>query len=229
MATISDLRAHFDAVINSIDTNTTVHLNRNVDDAFYAVYVFGLVLEAAKLVATPNSLCLRSINSGLPLVTSNTFTVRGAPGYIYSSNHDYGYAHFDYKGQGYEIHLGVRYIGSSDVLHEFDISIIRSDDAQRCRQNRESPGSGKPKYAIECKFYTDTIGIELGREIVGLVADFPSIPITRLVTNSHSDSVTKFLNKKQRPKFNGQVTPQNPTNETMLINSIADDIRTKLN
>lgn len=231
---LAQLLASFDGIINAISPGINENLLRSTDDAVYAAYVFGLVLRAAEQVAEPGSVRLRSINSWMTQSryysssAPGTFVVRGAPGYIFSQNEDYGYAEFSYANQVYEIHLGVRYLGSSDVLHEFDVSIINAADADRCRQNSESPTSGKPKAIFECKFYSSNLGISLGREFVGLLADFTNVPVARLVTNSDSPSVREYLRKKNRPKFNGALLPSNLAMETEFINAVADDIRTRL-
>ncbi|MCE7982838.1 MAG: hypothetical protein DYG89_16775 [Caldilinea sp. CFX5] len=228
---ISELKAKVDSLLKVISTNVKILQMRKSGDAIYAAYVFGLVLQAVQRVATPGSVSLKSINQAIlstkPPV-QGTFIIRGAPGYIYSTAQDYGYAQFEYSKIMYEIHMGVRYFGSSKVLHEFDISIIDARDAKKCRIQSQCPSSAKTKIVFECKFYSDKLGIELGRELVGLVSDFRGLKVARLVTNSSSESVRKYLKDRVTYKLNESVTPANPEVEEEFIKAIADDLRNRL-
>jgi len=215
------------AVLQTIDPQADVQTIRRTADAAYASYVFGLIIRAASLIAEPGSVGLRSIRgiggNGAPY----PFIVRGAPGYISSVAHDYGYAVFQCNSREYEVHLGVQYFGSSRVLHEFDISIIDSVDAGLARTNNRSPSSGKAKIVFECKFYGGNLGLDLGREFVGLIADFSSAKSARLVTNSGSGSVRNYLTERVKLKVNDHLSPGSPE-ETLFINAVADDMRNRL-
>ncbi len=177
-------------MVAGISPGSTAYLNRNRADSAYAGYVFTLILRAVEQLADANSIRLRSAQSGSnqgPAV----FVIRGAPGAIYSKAQDFGYAKFSYKGEVFEIHLGVQFRGSSEVLHEFGWALILSaKDADESRKKDEPPGPGQALRHFWRKLYTENLGIELGREFVGLRSDFlTSAPIVRPVTNSDSDSV----------------------------------------
>lgn len=226
---LSQLKALIDVVLGSINTSTAVYLNRNTADAAYAGYIFGLILRAVGRVADPSSVRLNSAQSGPKKPPPpSIFVIRGAPGALYSKEQDFGFAVFKYKGKDYEIHLGVQYRGSSEVLHEFDISIVSTDDANESRKANKPPGSGKPCAVFECKFYDKNLGIELGREFVGLRSDFTSVPIARLVTNSDSDSVALFLKKNNRPKMSRHIEPGNASMEDEFVYAVADELRNSL-
>src|SRR5437764_2687171 len=138
---LSELKALIDIVLDSVDPNTAVYLNRNTADSAYAGYVFALVLRAVERIADPNSVSLNSAQSGPQNPPPpSVFVIRGAPGALYSKDQDYGFAVFKHKGKDYEIHLGVQYRGSSEVLHEFDISIVPKKDANESRKSNKPPG-----------------------------------------------------------------------------------------
>jgi len=154
--------------------------------------------------------------------------IRGAPGALHSNIQDFGYAAFRYQGEEFEIHLGVQFRGSSGVLHEFDISILPGSDADDSRTHQRPPGPGKPCAIFECKFYGKNLGIELGREFVGLRSDFTTVPMARLVTNSASDSISLFLKKNSRPKMSRYIEPGNVTMEDEFVYAVADELRNSL-
>ena len=239
-SSIQALQASINKALKLIsDRENLVNISyiRNASDAVYAVYVFVLILKAIKQIAGKNAIQLSSIRQQprqseiFQLATQNvskTFIVRGAPGTIFSNRQDYGFAEFTLSEKTYEIHLGVRYFGASHVLHEFDISIINKKDANQCRRKKVSPGSRTTDLVFECKFYSRNLDIGLGRELVGLITDFQSIKIARLVTNSDSASVRPYLRKRIKYKFNSNLVPSEPDLETEFINAVADDLRNRL-
>jgi len=111
---------------------------------------------------------------------------------------------------------------------KFDISIVRKKDAEESRQARRPPGPGKPCAVFECKFYDKNLGIELGRDFVGLRSDFTSVPLARMVTNSDSESVALFLKKNNRPKLSKRIEPSNQNMEDEFIYAMADELRNSL-
>jgi hypothetical protein len=224
---LGDLVALIDTVLDSIDPNSYVYLNRNTVDAAYAGYVFGLVLRAVERVADVDTVKLKSAQGG-PQTSPTVFVIRGSPGPLSSKAQDFGFAAFRYKSTAYEIHLGVQYKGSSGVLHEFDVSIIPAADADESRKTNKPPGSAKASALFECKCYSNSLGIHLGREFVGLKMDFTSVPIARLVTNSASDSVALFLKKNNRPRASFRLAPDNPAMEEEFVYAVADELRNTL-
>lgn len=226
--TLSVLTGLIDTVLNSINANSAVQLNRNTVDAAYAGYIFCLLLAAIERVADANTLQLRSAYSPQQNTASLAFIVRGSPGPLNSTEQDFGFAWFQYKGEGYEVHLGVQYRGSSGVLHEFDVSILPSETANDCRTSNKAPGPGKACAIFECKCYSKKLGIELGREFVGLKTDFTSVPMARLITNVEADSVAQFLKKNSRPKLSMRLEPNNPSMEQEFVFAVADELRNSL-
>lgn len=225
--TRAQLLTSVDAVLNALTPGAFTVPVRQADDAAYASYVFGLILRAAETVCDPGSLELRSRNS-LPGSPIQQFVVRGAPGNIYSTVRDFGYAVFRCNRRSYEIHIGVEYFGGSGVLHEFDISVIDSGDAAAARSNSQSPSSGKARLVFEWKFYSHTLGIGLGREFAGLLTDFSSTKSARLVTNSTSSSIRMFFTERVKIRLNDHLDPNNPSAETRFVHAVADDLRSRL-
>jgi hypothetical protein len=225
---LTELVSLIDTVLNSINPSAAVYLNRNTVDAAYAGYVFSLLLAAAEQVADTNTFRLRSTLAAQQQTSPNVFIIRGSPGPLNSTTQDFGFASFRYRGVAHEIHLGVQYRGSSGVLHEFDVSILPADAADQCRSTNKAPGSAKACALFECKCYTKILGIELGREFVGLKTDFTSIPMARLVTNADSDSVALFLKKTNRPKLSVRLAPNNLEMEQEFVFAVADELRNSL-
>ena len=225
---LAELTSLVDEVLASVDSGSALYLNRNTVDAAYAAYVFSLVLAAVERIATNNTVVLRSVQTLLQQTSPNTFIIRGSPGPLYSTTQDFGFARFTYQEQDYEVHLGVQYRGTSGVLHEFDISILPASKATDCRARSKAPGSAHAAAIFECKCYSNNLGIELGREFVGLRADFSSVPMARLVSNADSQNVSLFLRGNSRPKMTPLLTPQNAEMEQEFIYAIADELRNSL-
>ena len=225
---LADIVALIDTVLDSINPSAAVYLNRNTVDAAYAGYIFGLVLAAVERVADANTVGLRSAQAAQQQTSPSVFIIRGSPGPLSSTTQDFGFALFQYRGVAYEVHLGVQYRGSSGVLHEFDVSILPADAADQCRSSNKAPGSAKACALFECKCYSNSLGIELGREFVGLKTDFTSVPMARLVTNADSDSVALFLKKTNRPKLSVRLAPNNLEMEQEFVFAVADELRNSL-
>jgi hypothetical protein len=230
--TINQLKALIDTVLGTVSSQSTVNLNRNTVDAAYAGYVFGLILQAVDQIADKNTVKLTSALATSQNATPKIFVMRGAPGPSNSKAQDFGFAVFKYKGISHEIHMGVQYQGSSGVLHEFDISILPTVEAQKCRSKSKNknaaPGAGAASAIFECKCYSGYLGIELGREFVGLKSDFTSVPMSRLVTNADSEVVAQFLKKNYRPKISSRLDPGNPNIEQRFVSAVADELTNSL-
>lgn len=225
---LADLTDLIDLVLDSINPNSAVYLNRNTVDAAYAGYIFGLILAAVERIADPHSVRLRSAQAVQSQTAPSVFIIRGSPGPLNSTTQDFGFASFTYGSVQFEIHLGVQYRGISGVLHEFDVSILPANVANECRTKNRIPGPSKASALFECKCYSNSLGIELGREFVGLKTDFSSVPMARLVTNAASDSVALFLKKTSRPKLSVRLTPDSPDMEQEFVFAVADELRNTL-
>jgi hypothetical protein len=141
----------------------------SADDASdgFEAYLFGLVIRAAQNEGA--TISFRDVYYTTPA----TFVFRTSPGYISSRERPYTYAIISFPCRPVlEAHLGVRISGRSKILHECDVAVIDQDEAEICRQNRNvHPRHGKVIMAIECKFFTNRVSLNLVRSFVGLISD----------------------------------------------------------
>ena len=126
MATLQDLESAIDVLLNHPLGVGRYQLVRRVEEKAYEAYVFGLCLRAVRELGTTP--ILRG-NLGTP----TPFVFRGAPGQIHSQRRNYGYAEFSLNGQDFEIHAGVEFRGTSGMMHQLDVCIMRGADARACR------------------------------------------------------------------------------------------------
>ena len=169
MATLQDLENAIDALLNHPLGISQYQFVRRVEEKAYEAYVFGLCLRAARELGVAP--VLRG-NIGTPA----PFVFRGGPGQIHSTGRNYGYAEFTLNGMDFEIHAGVEFEGTSRMMHELDVSIMRASDARSCR-NPQSLGDPPAASLIggwECKFYPGKLDKVLGRAFVGLIDDMGS-------------------------------------------------------
>jgi hypothetical protein len=171
-------------------------------DNLFEAYLFALVIQAARQEGATVS--FECINTGTP----NPFVFRTSPGYIGSRRHNYGYAVIAFPNcPNLEAHVGVRVAGSSNVLHECDISVMLQDEAVLCRRGPErvAPRSSKLVIAIEAKHYTTGLPLHLGRAFLGLVRDFSADKVY-FVINRDARFIEKLLAHK-RQLWEHNVTP----------------------
>ena len=91
---LADLVALIDTVLDSINPNAAVYLNRNTVDAAYAGYIFGLLLASVERVADTNSVQLRSAQAVQQQTAPTVSVIRGSPGPLNSTTQDFGFAVF---------------------------------------------------------------------------------------------------------------------------------------
>jgi hypothetical protein len=192
---------------------------RSVEEKAYEAYVFGLCLRAVReLGAVP---VLRGI-TGPPA----PFVFRGAPGQIHSRSRNYGYAEFMLNNETFEIHVGVEFRGSSGMTHEVDVSIIRGDAADRCRQRPDDPPSASLVAGWECKFYAGNLEKGLGRSFVGLIDDMgTNLRLSGFCSNSSHIQLKDYFQPQNRPYPHFNMTPLQPSNEDIFVNQIKGAIK----
>ncbi len=170
----------------------------------YEAYLFSLVCQAAR--DQGGTVEFRSIESATP----TTFIFRTSPGYISSTNADYGYAIIEFQNKPIlEAHVGVRIAGASQVLHECDICVLMQDEADLCRNSggNVAPRSAKVIISAEAKFYDSSLGLGLGRGFLGFTMDV-SADKAFFVVNRTSSSIEKLLSHKKR-LWEHNIQPQN--------------------
>src|SRR5260370_28116778 len=110
MATLADLQAAIDALMQHPLGPGNYQLRPVVEEKAYEAYVFGLCLRAVRtLGVTPTLLGI----SG----PTNPFVFRGGPGQIHSAYRNYGYAHFVLAAEEFEIHACVEFRGVAGLTH----------------------------------------------------------------------------------------------------------------
>jgi hypothetical protein len=180
----------------------------DVSDIFEA-YIFSLMIEAARIENA--SIEYRDVNNKIPSV----FVFRTSPGYIFSKRHPYTHALLSFINRPpLEVHVGVRVVGKSGVLHECDVAVIENAEAETCRQQLVPPRSSKVLIAVEGKFYSTPLQLHLARTFLGLAADL-SAKNPMFVTNSSSESIEKLLSGHSK-NWEHNLTP-NATREVMRL------------
>ena len=174
-------------------------------------YILSILLDAATELG--GQIEYRNISG-----TTNQFLFRTSPGFIFSTAQAYTYAVIAFSNcPVLEAHVGVRVAGKSDVLHECDLAVLPQAEAQTCRQNMVHPRSAKLILAIECKFYTVSLPLDLARSFVGLGVDL-SATGCYFVTNTASEVIERLLAHHSR-HWEHNVFPQAQLNVNRLRNS----------
>ena len=180
--------------------STTPLAATSLPDVFEA-YVLSLVLKSARDEGATISYTSRD---GRP-ATSLIF--RTSPGYIFSTAKNYTHVVISFPDQPtLEGHVGIKVSGKSGVLHELDVAVLESAEAENCRQNNLNPRSVKALLGVECKFYASSLQLHLARGFVGLVADL-SVKNPFFVTNTNSASVEKLLSHRVKNGWERDISP----------------------
>ena len=199
----------------------------------YEVYVFTLILEAAKreeaeIIFYPSK---KKFNN-------NSLVFRTSPGQIYTENQPaYTYARLDFsQAKNYnhssskesilELHLGIKIQGFSDIAHECDVCILPQREADFCRKNQCMPSYKKIIAAVECKCYEKShLGINLGRGFLGLTMDFKSSKNIFFVSNYSNTKNLKHLKQlltRHSRKWELNIIPGSQQEIESLINSFQE-------
>ncbi len=209
MSIPQDLLAEIQSTLgSSISPNLTS--SANVSDIFEA-YTFSLIIEAAKIEGA--NISYRDVYRNSP----SAFIFRTSPGYIYSKRQPYTHAVVNFQNKPtLEAHVGVRVVGKSGVLHECDVAVIEQIEAEICRQREVPPRSSKVIIAVECKFYSTPLQLNLARAFIGLTTDL-SAKESVFVTNNSSPSLEKLLSARRRV-WEHNIIPSSSVEITRLRN-----------
>lgn len=206
-----------DNIKSKLGKSITLNLTTSSDlwDLFEA-YVFCIVLDAAKKEGAVIS--YEDVSGKKP----SNFFFRTSPGLISSNRHPYTYAIIEFPGKPpLEAHLGVRVTGKSKVLHECDVLVLFRGEANICRRATVSPNSTKAVLAIECKYYTTNLDLNLARSFMGLVTDFSTNVKYFFVSNTSSEQVEKLL-AHHKKLWERNITPASTTEVERLRNLFQD-------
>jgi len=155
----------------------------------FEAYVFALVLEAAKREQA--GILYETVDGPFQGVA----TFRTSPGHIWSDARSYTHAVLQFSGKALlEAHIGIYMEGRSGVIHEADISVIPRVERLRCRQGKLFPKASRAVMTVECKFYDTPLGINLGRNFIGLQTDFGR-DTAFFAMNQSEGSVGRLLDK----------------------------------
>lgn len=170
----------------------------------YEGYIFVVLLEAARIEGA--QVVFSSIRPG----SGDQFVFRTSPGYLNSQRRNYGYAEIRFpRCPTLEAHLGVRVAGQSNVLHECDVSVLDQSEAELCRGVMQTlaPRSARVRIAVEAKFYTTAVGLQLGRSFLGLVRDLSADNVF-FIFNHEAESVERLLAHKKQ-QWENNIAPEN--------------------
>lgn len=180
----------------------------------YEGYIFVVLLQAARIEGA--QVGFSSIQGG----AANQFVFRTSPGYLNSQRQNYGYAEIRFpRCPTLEAHLGVRVAGQSNVLHECDVSVLDQTEAELCRRVVQTlaPRSARVRIAVEAKYYTTPLGLQLGRSFLGLVRDLSADNVF-FVFNHEAESVERLLAHKKQ-QWEHKVVPENDVPVDRLRNT----------
>lgn len=180
----------------------------------YEGYIFGIVLQAARREGA--DVVLSSIEGTTP----NPFVFRTSPGYLNSKRHNYGFAELHFpESPSLEVHSGVRVAGRSNVLHECDVLVLDSTEAQICRNSSQAPAPrpSRARIVIEAKYYTTALPLQLGRAFLGLVRDLPS-KNSFFVFNREAKAIERLLAHKKQ-QWEHHIVPTNEVAVERLRNA----------
>jgi hypothetical protein len=219
VATLIELEHAIDALLNHpLGAGSYLLVNR-VEGKAYEAYVFGLCLLAVRELGVTPVLC--GING-----TPTPFIFRGGPGQIHGTSRNFGYAEFSLNGSVFEIHAGVEFQGTSGMIHELDVCIIRGEDARKCRDQPDDPRSASLIAGWECKFYAVNLQKGLGRAFVGLIDDMGmNMRLSGLCSNSVHVQLRNYFQPQRRPYPHFQLSPLQPSNEAIFVNQIKGELK----
>jgi hypothetical protein len=194
MTTAADLEIAYKKLLAS---HAPVASVGQANDAF-EVYTLSLVLRAAAEEGAAIE-----FESAAGSTHPSPLRFRSAPGRIYSTAQDYTHALIEFPdGLSFEAHIGVYVEGLAGVVHECDVLVIDRSEGEFCRRNRVHPKKANTVLTAECKFYTGALGIELGRQFLGVTADLGSEG-RYFLSNSDGKSVDRVLAHHKRQRFFG--------------------------
>lgn len=118
-----------------------------------------------------------------------------------------------------EAHIGVKVVGKAPrvasnkfhsgpktIVHEFDLLVLPSADADNCRKHDTDPSSSSVVIHAEAKFYGSDLPLPIGRGVVGLAAECDLAGKSVLVTNRNGATVEDLI-RHYRIEFRFLVTP----------------------
>lgn len=170
------------------------------DEDRFEGYLFALVLKAARKEGAH----IGFENCDGPFRGIATF--RTSPGHIYSRIRPYTHAviYFPHTPP-LEAHVGLYVTGRSRLRHEADVVVLGRDFAHWCRQGKTDPPQSACQLLLECKYYASDPGMSIGREFLGLSAEF-SVRKCVFVTNQQATRLQELFRMHCR-EWRHQILP----------------------
>lgn len=190
----------------------------SAENDVYEAYTLGLVLQAARLEGA--TITYEDVYGA----QASNLIFRTSPGYISTATQNYTHAVVQFSSKRpLEAHVGIYVTGKSRVLHECDVAVLDRAEAVSCRANGTSPRSAKLTLSVECKFYSSTPGIGLGRGFLGLTQDLSTESF--FVMNIPSLSIERLLSLRKKHSCRENVHPLHPHSVDLLISSFCSAFR----
>jgi hypothetical protein len=197
---VSALDDLLNSLSSTIGSAQSPYSSASAANDVYQGYIFALVVRAA--AAAGASIYYRDV-SGDP---TNSLIFRTSPGMLYSQAHNYTHAMIDFQDCALlEAHIGVRVQGKSGVLHECDVLVLPSDEANLSRAREVAPRETRSLLAVECKYYSSHLALHLARGFHGLQADL-GLKYPFFVSNVRAARIERFLSYHNR-KWEHDVMP----------------------
>jgi hypothetical protein len=211
MTTTQDLLDHIRGALGAAIAPSLTTASAG-DDLFEA-FLLAKLVEAAKLEGA--TVTYRDVTGRAATV----LVLRTSPGQIYSTRQNYGHAVIEFGARpALEAHTGIFVTGVSGVPHECDLALLHLTEAENCRRNRTVPRRHTLIMAVEAKFYSARLKLDLARSFIGLGKDIGKN--TAFMSNSESPLVARMLNKHASRKWYERITPDEAERVTAYFRDV---------
>jgi hypothetical protein len=184
MSSLADLEKQLRALMGA-STKFYPYRKPQLDD-YYEAYLWAETIHAAQAELWR----VDFVNAG---AAKDEFTFRMGPGLL-TSKATYTYATLWDQGFRYgELHIGIRVRGESGVLHEFDVVALNRREAALARTAGQEPTHGATRLHIEAKFHRNDLSLGVGRGIVGLRMDCPTVHAFLVSRAKGSDTLRRLI------------------------------------
>jgi hypothetical protein len=194
-------------------TMTATGLTPTAGNDLYEAYLFGLVMRAARREGF-------SITLADAAGAATAIRLRRAPGRLPSGGSPG--ARFTHAvlacplRPALELHTGVRVVGRSKVLHEADVLLLPQAEADRCRGLNLDPRGSDAVLLIEAKYYTDPVGLDTGREFLGLSTEVSAKNKVFVATLAGESVTSLFAGRTPVVAHDIGVLPRRPAEDSLL-------------
>lgn len=214
------LLSDIQAALKSISATAPILTSSSKADKLYELFVLSCVVQALLKIGA------RMEARGCDDRPTTTLTFRLAPGLIYNPSSAPGFVYFEYRGKEYELQNSLRVCGRSKVRHELDVCIVQRKHAARCRVGKMDLPQPAVRFLAECKYYGSALPLHLGREFVGLCAEFAMR--TKVIVSNSDNAEISMLVIKHKGTVNLDITPFNTQQLDVFVNWLANEFQQAL-